>query len=978
MARALTADELTALRTDGQTCRLYLAVHVPTVVFTARVNGATSSDDRVAGVAFDGGSAGYANALPDMTVYVGSTAGAHDRGIARLRVTPTGTSGTLKIGETSDIDWTDDDYLTVVDEFALWPRHLRITSGGTVYMDYDEAYTDQHEDCDPVPVLGPAATVVWLTGSTVDVEFDASDSWVPGSTITAYSWTATGASATADMNTDAPTITYNAAGTYRVQCTVTADNGKTTTGYRYVFVYTTASPPATVFQLEQCSGSWGTGGWSFTITAWDDATLADIHDHALVALFARDVYAGTEASIGPVSGRENIIAVGWVAGDTITWDPEQGNVRFTVQGPQWWLDKMTGFPCGLEDYDGTPTAWTQMEDLTVDRGLWHFLHWRTTATVVMDVTLTGDDRELATFEAPVGSLWDQMLETTQKAILARPCCDRYGRLFAEIDTQYTPSASRGSIPVVMTLTEADWMDELVIERQSVPETGMVDVSGVAYSAGTATPLFSLAPGHVFGRYGGIYTQDYLALTDQTEANTLAGLILARMRNEYPVVRANLAANNRAFDICPLQHATLDVEEADTERGIDWTRHLIPRTISYRHDAEAGVLLASMECERETFEVGAIIGDPPPEPPSPPAPPSPPTPIDPGPTPVVTWDFVVVACGEQLGRTFNWTDASPDWEDITTGLPASSEVYALGMGPDGQAFAAVIASSYATSGIYHCSNVLAASVSWALVFDCATAYGQTYDGGAQYFKSLAVDDNSECWVVMSDRGYPNETIRYWHGTAATLSAGGATMGGAVPSKYQFAVCYDPVTECVYASGQGNYEAAGHVFNLTNGTKVKCTYGVNGSRGHQSVGGKYAIQANDWGGSGGIVDHIADVDTALFGGATASTRRPLHEGPDGGVFYIAGDYDLQKDGAEIITDANVFGASRVGAGFCLGQTEDDIMWVSASAAAPGEKRIAGTDDGGATWSAKDGDWESEVGAWPGSNDYPTAFIVHRGFE
>lgn len=986
MARALTGDELTALRTDGQACRLYLAVHTPTVVFTARVNGDPASDDRVASITYDGGSASYADCLPGMTVWVGSDVGLRDLGIARLRGTLSGVSGTMKIGETSEIAWADDACITVLDEFGLWPRHLRIDSAGTVYMDYELTYSDQHADCDPVPVLGPAATVVWLTGATVDVDFDAGDSWVIGSTITGYAWSAPGASATSGMATATPTITYNAAGTYRVQCSVTAANGKAVTGYRYVFVYTTASPPTTAFQLENCAGSWGVGGWSFTVTLWDDATLADIHERALVVLFARDVYDGEETSIGPVDGRENIVALGWIADEDIAWNPEQGNVRFTVQGPHWWLGKMTGFPTGIEDVAGAPSTWLEFTDLTVDRGLWHFLRWRTTVVTTMDVYLSGDDREIATFEAPVGSLWDQMVETAEKAILARPCCDRYGRLFVEIDTQYTPTASRGSIPVVMTLTEADWADELVIERQIAPEAGMVDLSGVAYSAGTGTPLFALAPGHVFARYGGVQTREYLALTDQTEANTLAALILARLRNEYPVVRATLAANNRAFDICPLQHAALDVEEADTERGIDWTRRLIPRTVAFQHDPEAGVLLTTLECERETFEAGSAAGDPPPEPPPPPDPPAPPTPIDPGPTPVATWDFVVVACGAQLGRTFNWMDASPSWEDITAGLPEGAEVYELSIGPDGQAWlVARVDGDYDTSGVYHCSDILAESVSWALILDCATAYGETTDSIPQCFSSVAVDGDSNGYVIMIDEGYPTYNARYWHGSAATLPGSGGvfSMPSATPmgADYQFTMCYDPITDCVYASGRGVGVATAHIFNLTTGAHIKCTYGVNDARAMVNIDGQYGVQTDStWGGSGNVVNFVSDIDAILFGGEQAYTRAPLRVGPDGTVAWIK---DLSPDelwlnGASVVTCESVFGASRTGHAFCFGQTDSDLLWVSGSAAAVGEKRIAGSDDGGATWSAKDGDWESEIGSWPGAGGPPYAFIVHRGFE
>src|SRR3972149_2189681 len=132
-------------------------------------------------------------------------------------------------------------------------------------MDVDVAYSDQHVDFDPVPVLGSHA-VLWLTGASISVDFDASDSWVFDSTISAYAWTAPGSSASSGMSTATPTITYNAAGIYRVYCTVTAANGKTPMGARNGFVFDDDNPPATGFQLANCEGSVDSGGWMFDVT----------------------------------------------------------------------------------------------------------------------------------------------------------------------------------------------------------------------------------------------------------------------------------------------------------------------------------------------------------------------------------------------------------------------------------------------------------------------------------------------------------------------------------------------------------------------------------------------------------------------------------------------------------------------------------------------------------------------------------------
>ena len=652
MARIITAPELAHLRSDGQRCELFLAVHTPASVFTARLKGAPASTDGVYEIDFDGGSAGFADCIAGQTVYIGSTAGAYDVGMARLRGAVGGVSGTMEIGEASEIDWTDNDYITVVDEFALWPRHLRIDGGGTVYVDYDVSYTDQHEVCDPVPVLGPPA-VKWLTGATVDVEFDASDSWVSGSTISAYSWTATGASATSGMATATPTITYDTAGTYRVSCLVTATNGATFTGYRYVFVYDTNSQPATIFRLDDCSGDWQSGGWRYRVTMWDEALRSEIRDRAQVILFARDWYGDTETSIGPVDDRENVVAVGWIADESIKWNPRQGIVSFDIQSPQFWMGKMTGFPTGVEDYDGTPTSWIEFEDLTVDKGLWHFLHWRTTATLCMDVTLTSDTRQVKVFDSPASSLWAQITQESKRTILAHPACDRYGRLFVEIDQNLIPVADRGAIPIVQTLATQDWREQIGIERKTVDEIALLDLSGVAYAGGSGTPYFSLSPGHVFRRYGSIQRKERLALNDQADTNTLTGLLAGKANNEYPNLDISLASNHRMLDICPQQYLRLTIAEGDTERGISFTNlDFIPRRVSFRHDPDTGVMLTDVTVEAYTTPELAVTGDPPPAPPDPADPELPPVPIIPPVPPL--WTGPVKAAFAHTQTDFGYT------------------------------------------------------------------------------------------------------------------------------------------------------------------------------------------------------------------------------------------------------------------------------------------------------------------------------------
>lgn len=684
--RAITAPELVKLRSDGQWSRLYLAgLEAPPVVFAARVNQAFAEDDdkdNVLQVTYDTVTTGaYTDIIAGMTLWIGSAAGLHDIGMARIRKTPT--SAILYLGTNSEIDWDDNLYLTVVDEFSLWPRHARVVSGVT-YMDGEEVYSDQHDDFDPIPVMGSDA-VLDVDAYPVVLQLDGSDSWVPGGTITDYLWTKTAGTLSSSTAAD-PTLTvssYPSNGLIRYALRVTASNGKTFTGYRYVRVYDSTHRPQAA-QIASIEGNFDTGGWSFEATMYDDAS--DVRDRSPIILFARDYYGGVLGSIGQQEGRENIVMQGWVDGETIEYDSESGLVRFTVKGPQFWLDKMPGFPPVIAEQRTSSGSWNTIPSLTVDRALWHLLHWHSTATMVMDVLLTGDTRYADKFDVPTQSLWMQIKEIAEKKIQAVPGCDRFGRLFVEIEPQYVQEAARTWVEV-MTITAADWRDSIIFKRRLVGELAMLDLSSVDISAPNAAPkpYYSLSVGHAFARFGGIESMENLLASSQSQSNRMAGLVVGRRNNPWPSFEIKMAANNRMIDLFPHQYYPLTIATGDTPRGKAFDGRLIPRVISMEWDADNGVLLPTVTLEAESFEANNVDGEPPannPIPPMPPPPSPPPAPppggggtTEDGPpfAAVSTWNFGLL-------YTLNFDEDDPDWFLWNGGLTASQSIGASSAAP----------------------------------------------------------------------------------------------------------------------------------------------------------------------------------------------------------------------------------------------------------------------------------------------------------
>lgn len=675
--RAANAGELTKFRQAGQWSEIYIAgMEAPAVIFAARVNQVFESHanwdsearDEIMQITYDGVTVGtYTDIIVGMTLWVGSAAGLCDIGQARIRKTPT--SSILYFGEESDIDWDDNLYLTVVDEFGLWAKHVKITSG-VVYMDGDVVYSDQHSTFDPVPVIGSdmVLDIASYPFTTAEGDLDSSLSWAHGSTISSHAWTAS-AGSLIDPNTSTPRLTINSypsGGKIRLKCTTTSAAGKSFAGYRRVHVYDSTHRPEKAFLSSAPTGDYESGGWEFEITMYSD--VSSVRDRSPVILFAKDYYNGVRSEIGQQQGRENIVCAGWIDGETIQYNLSENTVTFSVKGAHYWLDRMPGFPPGVAELRSSG-AWTSIPSLTVDRAAWHLLHWRSTATAVLDFYKSGDTRYASAFEVPTQSLWAQIKEIAFTSIFANPCCDRYNRLFLEVEPQYIPVDERTWIEV-MTLTDVDWEEEIGIKRVIVNPTSLLDASGVAIEApnSIAKPIFSLATGHLMTRYGDIETIERLLLSTQAQSNELTGLIMGRKNNPFGIFEINLSANNRMIDIAPRQYLNLTIAAGATLRGIEYDGRVIPRAVSLNWDERIGFFQTTITAEPESFPTLAIDGDPPtPVEPPPPSPPPPPPPVPGEPPTGGPHQVLLVTPTHGNLVSLNFHEASPEWFLWNSGL-----------------------------------------------------------------------------------------------------------------------------------------------------------------------------------------------------------------------------------------------------------------------------------------------------------------------
>lgn len=597
---SLSSTQIARSRAEKHYSVLGLAILQPRIVLACQIND-TPGTDMVTDFAYDNVTAGsYSDVIPGQTVFIGSTPGAYDIGICRAR--KAWTADTAYIGEESGVAFANNLYVTVVDAFDIHPKHLVVTEDKT-FMDVDIDYSDQHANFDPVPIMG-GQVVLDVDEYPVSVNFpDVAESWVFDSTIASRSFTASDGVVTNGTSAN-PTLTissYPTNGYVRVKLTATGANGKSFSGYRYVFVFDPDHRPISDFVLESCGADRESGGWTASVTLNNDSDIALVRFGGLAVVFSRDYYDGQEGTIGLYVGRENVWLSGWIWEQKSMNDPEFQPRSFDIQSAAFWMSKKASFPVGVEITvnNAAATAWTEMAGLTVDKGLFHFLHWRSTITQIMDVYLTDDTRYSPACESAAGTLWGQLQDMAQSQILAIPTCNHNGKLVIKVPYNLIPSADRTShADHVMDLEGIDFERQVEITRAAARVSQVVLNGVVADELGNGTPLFSLSPGHTPNLLGDILSMPNLLLESQSQSNELAGLVFANGNNPYDNIPLTLTGNNRAWDIAPLLYGT--VTDLDEYSGV-----IIPVSISYDFDHRTGKNSIEVVFEGETDEADAI-------------------------------------------------------------------------------------------------------------------------------------------------------------------------------------------------------------------------------------------------------------------------------------------------------------------------------------------------------------------------------------
>jgi len=357
----------------------------------------------------------------------------------------------------------------------VYTRYQRIASDGTLYKDFDIAWSSANASLPPIPIIDTqrsdgaggweSATPINWVAVGESIRLDASNSQAAnGGTISSYTWDADGGSITGSGA--AVSVLWSAAGFYYLKLTVTDSNGVSTVTYRAIWVGDTH-----LYAVDDCSIRW-------TLNRGQSAA---IRSHELpTAVGIASVMLGTPTAIVDLETKDTYL-FGFAVPGTDTRDFEDGEADFALEDALAYAGRLSAFPFILVD-DASPNSWDEVADLTLERAAWFLLYWHTTIPQVVNTLIVGiDSRRIAGQPFPDGTIGSQLQGLAGDAKYTWRG-GRNGGMLLWKDFLFVDSSDWAA------LTPADFSDseDLYGETQReppVPRLRDVRLAGVYYAAG---------------------------------------------------------------------------------------------------------------------------------------------------------------------------------------------------------------------------------------------------------------------------------------------------------------------------------------------------------------------------------------------------------------------------------------------------------------------------------------------------------------
>jgi hypothetical protein len=711
----------------------------PAVVFRARVN-QSSFTYPLAEVTYDGVTAGaFGDIEPGMTVLFGTMAGLDDMG--RQRIRKAATADTIYIGRSSQgvrdgEVWAEDNgYITVLDDYRVWAKVPYIDGEGNVFKDHDLEAGDNTSAIPPKANIGPGGAYGGTVGGggVVTVAFDGSGSAAKatGATIAGYAWDVADGTITVGTAASAAITATFPAGFRWVKLTVTDSNGKTHYQRYPVYARDAAGDDTLPFQIggHQIRPQ----GQRLAVTLLADAPATEYPDGTLAMVL------GGEPE--DESDRSNVLFWGWHQSDPAAIRGERtgtlADTSLELLDVAGRLATLPGFPQSVER-KATPASWLEMAGANMDRYMDYLLRWHSTALEMAwwEDSGTGDGYPFVVLGSDGESLFDQVARRAAALVPDHIFgCDRAGRLLTRVDPQLQDTSERTTASQA-TLGAADWSD-IQYTRQRPPRYHWHRGNAILASETAIVPVFCIAPGETPGQGLSPNERGEQLAQSQAALNIQEGHRYARLNAVDGLYTITLAGgDDRGIDPAAMTWVKVTIPTAVAARrglSFDSARGLPQElNIRYGHGRTGVTREVTLTWERETNGTPATTWVLPDDGGLPPDDWTPPD-WEPGPEPTPGGGFgtVYALTEDALGRTRDFSAASPEWVDIAAAIGSLYDFILDPWAPSTRGFLATAV------GVFRSENLDADTPTWEHVF---------VSGTSRPFPKLVASINREGFVA----------------------------------------------------------------------------------------------------------------------------------------------------------------------------------------------------------------------------------------
>lgn len=543
---ALTSPQYTQIRSSSYYGEYLVTFCKNTVIFAGQINSDLTTPLTWAQFAYNGVTVGaYTDVVVGQALLISTTndiTTATFRG--RVRLIPT--SSIVYCNESSQ-DFSVGNYFWVINAFDPTYRLSRPDANGNEQIDYDLLYQ-------PDPAIAPtlrSAFVDYVDSVTgkMRIAFDVSDAYASasGATISSYLFKFKTSSYTVisgSLSTAIVTVDFNPGEQWGL-LTITDSNGVAWDRHIYINAHNASNPPDSGFSALTISGNLQSG-WTLSNTAFTGVNNV-LNDTFAVVWRHNENYGGTAGSLTT----NNIAFIGWVQRETDALTPDNtysvlSDAQFQITGVLAQMNRLSAQLLAFS-LNSSPSAWSQIANLTPWRGIIHFFAYYTTF-----LNLCGIDFDLkdTTYLFPEITTQGGNVQNVVTGIAAQVNANLEtapdGRIRVDTDATFLTNLGQAGLTTVATYQAQDCLSiSKAIEQNNT--YGIVDADGAAYNSsnGQVSAFTARAPGHAQGE-----AQGHATLPNQIlVSNSDGALVDLRQRagNEYNKINMSEVLTVGHFD-----------------------------------------------------------------------------------------------------------------------------------------------------------------------------------------------------------------------------------------------------------------------------------------------------------------------------------------------------------------------------------------------------------------------------------------------